>query len=252
MFYYLHLASWWLKAFTKREFLPINSIIAVKEPYKSFQQIVDELKYCYRAGSRNIRFDGSPLSWQQAGFNFDEVIKRAKKIGFHSIEVFWDGQSPLNTKADKIWLYLSSAELIDIFSINSVQKDNIIIKNIANWAKENIYLILNLQKHNYTQLEDILKFCAGNPKISSVAVFLSGESEYNGLSLELKHSILEKIIELKKNGYPIYNELNLLQYEYKNDSAPLKYSVNYINLEGNKELVSVNSPFSPIILPLCK
>ena len=247
MFRFFDYVNWFVKAFIQRKSSPFCSVIYIGN--KSNRDIFEELKYCYKAGSRIVRFAGNVLEWTSDSFRFNDIVARAKKMGFHSVEAFWNGIEKLDTKADIVWFYPNSEQL-ELFFRNSENKDSNLIKYIANWNKKNINILYQIDKFNYTKIEDLLKFCAGNPNIQSVAFsFCSSISMQNLLSNDLKYLIIDKLIEFKHSGYPVYNSFGALFYERKSEVLLPRYSIIYIDNEGTKSLIPTYSPLRPVFIP---
>lgn len=235
MFNKFYLFYFWLKSKIQRRKIPLYSIIYVHNE-KNFLQLVDEIKYCYGTGSRILRLDGKILEWNNNKRSADDIIQISKKIGFHSVELFWDFNSPLQTSADFIWCQPAEQILQAIFEDNIDNMKNI-VTNIANWKKNNIKFLVQIDTNNYTYIEKILKFVAGNPKIMSVA-FTFSEDMQQLVGAELKHLIIDKLIELKNNGYPVMNSINKMQHE-KNKKYEYSGVINLIDFNGERRKLHV-------------
>ena len=122
MFY---LAKWFFgaKFFNQRK--PLQSVIFISDKcnlackhcnvynyenpnIKTYEQIKEELIYCYEQGSRFIDFEGGePFIWEDGEKRVDDLIDLAKSIGFYSCTITTNAQRPfVNSKADSIWVSL--------------------------------------------------------------------------------------------------------------------------------------------------
>lgn len=96
----LYLPIWFFKAKFLGRKQPLQSVVFIsdkcnlkckhcnvyarKEPHiKTYQQIKEELEYCYKIGSRFVDFEGGePTLWTDGEFDLNSLIRLAKQIGF--------------------------------------------------------------------------------------------------------------------------------------------------------------------------
>ena len=214
MLKYLYFVFWYIFSKARKRKIPFNSVVCISDN-KSYQQLFEEIKYCYRAGARTIRFDGNPLTWKDSdNRNLESIVNIAQKIGFGSISLFWNPVEELSTSVTNIWVQLDET-MVNLGDKDFTDLQKKVIENIAKIKNKNVFAIFTVNKNNYTKIENLLKFVAGNPKIKTIGFdFLeSSDDAENGLPEELKCFVIDNIIEFKKRAFPILNTYRSLVNE---------------------------------------
>lgn len=204
---------------------------------KSYEQIKTELEYSYKLGSRFVDFEGGePTLWGEEGKNINDLINLAKQIGFFSTTVTTNAQKPFGwVNADSLWVSLDGiGEFHD--AVRGKGTFDTAIKNIEDYAKSgkkglSVNMVIN--KLNQASVGDTIRFVAQNPYIRSIS--LNFHMPYNGtekLCVENKKEILDKIINLKKRGFPIMNTLGGLKRMKKPQSPNYCWITNFIMPDG--------------------
>ncbi len=236
MFRLIYFTYWWMKCRIKRRHIPLKSVIVINYQAdlenKTYQQIIDELKQCYRAGSRFVLFEGNPLDWTDGKHSINNVVKIAKNLGFMSVAVNSDAQSEIHVDADAVYIPLNgSVEIHD--QLEGEGSHEKLFNNVANSKHKNIVAVMTVNKLNYSVMRDVAKFVAGNPNIKALQFkFYEGQNPDLELSFELTHLIVDKIIEIKKEAFPIRNSMCALQLLRKDDFASQNWITNSIDAKG--------------------
>lgn len=204
---------------------------------KSYEQIREELIYSYRLGSRFVDFEGGePTLWRDGEKNFNDLIVLAKKIGFFSTTLTTNAQIPFEwVNVDSLWVSLDGVEKYhDI--IRGAGTFDKAIKNIEKYAlkgKNNLSVNMVINEINKNCVEDMIKFVAKNPYINSIS--LSFHMPYNktaALFVKDREKIIDKIIEMKKNNYPIMNTLSGLKALKSPQNGKYCWITNFIMPDG--------------------
>lgn len=204
---------------------------------KSYEQIRDELIYSYNLGSRFVDFEGGePTLWKDGEKNINDLIFLAQKIGFFSTTVTTNAQNPFEwLNSDSIWVSLDGVGKFHdaVRGEGSFEKA---IKNIEKYGlsgKKGLSVNMVINRLNYEAVEDTIKFAAQNPYIRSIS--LNFHMPYSGtenLFIEDKTEILDKIIFMKKHGYPIMNTMGGLKALKKPQNADYCWITNFIMPDG--------------------
>ncbi len=206
---------------------------------KSYEQIKEELTYSYKLGARFVDFEGGePTLWHEGEKNLNDLISLAKDIGFFSITVTTNAQKPFEwVKADSIWVSLDGIGSYHdlIRGAGSFEK---VVENIEKYGqagKKGLSVNMVINKLNFNSVEDTIKFAAKNPYIHSIS--LNFHMPYQGtesLFITEKNEILDKVIQMKKNGYPIMNTLCGLKLLKKTQKSDYCWITNFIMPDGTR------------------
>ena len=207
---------------------------------KSFDQIKDELCYSYNLGSRFVDFEGGePTIWRDGEKNINDLIALAKQIGFFSTTVTTNAQKDFTwLKADSVWVSIDGFEKYHD-SVRGEGSFNKAIENIEKYGlsgKKGLSVNMVINKLNASSVVQTIKFAKENPYIRSIS--LNFHMPYFGtesLCVDDRIDIINKIIEMKKQGYPIMNTfggLKSLKFSQKPDYC---WITNFIMPDGQKE-----------------
>lgn len=204
---------------------------------KSYEQIKEELIYSHSLGSRFVDFEGGePTLWMDGEKNFNDLIILAKKIGFFSTTLTTNAQKSFEwVEADSIWVSLDGIEQYHD-TIRGAGTFGNAIKNIEKYAlkgKNNLSVNMVINEINKNCVEDMIKFVAENPYINSIS--FSFHMPYNktaALFVKDREKVLNKIIGMKKNNYPIMNTLSGLRALKNSQNAKYCWITNFIMPDG--------------------
>lgn len=206
---------------------------------KSYEQIKEELEYSYKLGSRFVDFEGGePTLWKEKDNNINDLILLAKKIGFFSTTVTTNAQNDfswLNT--DSIWVSIDGFEKYhdSIRGENSFKKAIENIEKYGKTGKNNLSINMVINSLNEKSVEDTIKFAKNNPYINSISLnFHMPYFDTENLCTKNKNEIIDRIIELKKQGYPIMNTFNGLKNLKKSQNGKYCWITNFIMPNGEK------------------
>jgi len=179
----------------------------------SFEEAVTGLKTFYGMGIRSVFIEGGePFLWKDRSATLETVINTARKIGFRTVSVYTNGTLPLKTNADTIFV-----------SIDGLRESNDklrgpvydrIMKNISESEHPNIIINYTINAQNSCDIE---KFCITIDNIPKIkGVFFYFHTPYYGtdelfIPLQGKKEIIEKILDLQKKGFRIFNSRSCLK-----------------------------------------
>jgi len=205
---------------------------------KSYRQIEDELRYSYGLGSRFVDFEGGePLLWREGGRDINSLVALAKSMGFYSCTITTNGQQPLKgLKADSIWVSLDGVGAVhdDIRGQGAFEK---LEKNIAESDHKAISVNMTINNRNYQDVERVVKYVKGNPKLRQVS--FSFHTPYEGteglwLDWGERAKVVDKLIELKHRRAPIMNSESGLKKLRNNRFEKHCWVSNFILHDGTK------------------
>ena len=192
---------------------------------KSYEKIKEELQDCYRMGSRIVDFEGGePTLWREKDErtgkvrDVNDLIDLAKKIGFFSCTITTNAQTDFSwVKADLIWMSLDGyKEYHD--AVRGEGAFEKLDRNARIYASKNgskkLGANIAINKINRDSVADTLRYVKESPFIQSIAV--NFHTPYPGteevmLSHEEKCKVIDEVIALKKQHYPIQNSISGLK-----------------------------------------
>lgn len=251
----LYLAKWFIGARFLGKKRPLQTVLFITDAcslscrhcaiynhrnpvMKSYRQIEDELRYSYGLGSRFVDFEGGePLLWREGGRDINSLVDLAKSMGFYSCTITTNGQQPLKgLKADSIWVSLDGVGAVhdDIRGQGAFEK---LEKNIAESDHKAISVNMTINNRNYHDVERVVKYVKGNPKLRQVS--FSFHTPYEGteglwLDWGERAKVVDRLIELKHRRAPIMNSESGLKKLRDNRFEKHCWVSNFILHDGTK------------------
>ncbi len=251
-----YLAKWFVMAkfFNKRK--PLQSVIFISDkcnlackhcnvynhtnPHiKTFEQIREEIAYCYEQGSRFIDFEGGePFIWEDNGKRIDDLIDLAKSMGFYSCTITTNAQRPFpNSHADSIWVSLDGVgEYHERVRGNGTFAK--LEQNISTCNHKALSVNMAINTLNYESVADTIEYVKNSPYIKSISLNFHTPfegTEYLALDMEKRREIIDMIISYKKKDYPIMNSVAGLKKMKTLDFTPQCWVTNFIFSDGTKK-----------------
>lgn len=250
-----YLAKWYFNARLRNKKKPLQSVIFIsdqcnlrcrhctvyskeKPVIKSFEQIRNDLIYCYQQGSRFVDFEGGePFLWRDGEKNINNLVDLAKEIGFFSTTVTTNAQLPFSgCKADSIWVSMDGLHHFhdQIRGEGSFGK---LEKNIADSGHNELNINMVINAFNYENVQDTIEYVRQHPHLKRIS--LNFHSPYAGteelfLSWEKREDVIDNIMAMKKAGYPIMNSLSGLKLMKKNNFRHVCWISNFILPDGTR------------------
>jgi MoaA/NifB/PqqE/SkfB family radical SAM enzyme len=184
----------------------------------TWARAITVLEGLQEAGCRIVIFEGGePLLWSDGKYKFIDLAEYAKKL-FLRVGVTTNGTLPLNVPTDVAWVSLDGVkETHDLLRSNSFDA----VWSSINSARHSRLLIhFTINKKNWRDLDELLERLKEVPAVKGMTVQLFypyGRGEQSlALSFNERKAALEKVIRLKKSGYPILNSISRLRAMIKN------------------------------------
>ena len=252
---FFYLAWWWFRAvfFGRRK--PLQSVIFILDKCnlsckhcsiynheapvsKSFEQIREELEYCYGLGSRFVDFEGGePFLWKDGDKTVNDLCKLAREIGFFSCTITTNAQKPFDgTVADSMWVSMDGVgEYHD--RVRGKGAFTNLEKNIATCGCSKLSVNMAINVLNYEGVAEAIEFAAANPAIKCIS--LNFHTPYPGtedlwLPQDKREQVIDMILDYKKRGYPIMNSRSGLKKMRNNDFIMRCWMTNFIYTDGTR------------------
>jgi len=250
-----YLSSWFLRSRFLRAERPLQTVLFVSNVcnlackhcniyardqvfHKTYDQIADELRYSYKLGSRFVDYEGGePFLWRDGPHDMNSLVLLAKEIGFYSATVTTNAQlSFRGCIADSIWVSIDGVGLYhDLVRGEGAFKTA--IENIEESGHPKLSINMVVNKLNYPSVKETIEFAKNHPSIKSIA--LNFHTPYQGteelmLDWDKRSEIIDEIIAMKKQGYPIMNSVSGLKLMKHNNFKKRCWVTNFIMVDGTK------------------
>lgn len=251
-----YLAQWFVKARFFGIKRPLQSVVFISDKcnlackhcsvynyenpnIKTFEQIKQELEYCYGLGSRFVDFEGGePFIWEDDGKRIDDLVDLAKSIGFFSCTITTNAQREFkNSRADSIWVSLDGIGQYHE-QIRGKGTFERLEKNIASCNHKALSVNMVVNTLNYQAVGETIEYVKNNPYIKSISLNFHTPfkgTEYLALDQKKKAEIIDIIISYKKKSYPIMNSVAGLKKMKNMDFKPQCWVTNFIFSDGTKK-----------------
>ncbi len=250
-----YLAKWFIGAKFFGQKRPLQSVVFISDRcnlrckhcnvynydnpiVKTWEQIRDELQYCYDLGSRFVDFEGGePFIWEDKGKRIDDLVDLAKSIGFYSCTITTNAQRPfVNSKADSIWVSLDGVGKWHE-SVRGEGTFEKLEKNIASCNHKALSVNMAINTLNYEGVAETIEYAKNSPYIKSISLNFHTPfegTEYLALDKQKRSEIIDLILSYKRKGYPIMNSVVGLKKMRKLDFKTQCWVTNFIFSDGTK------------------
>lgn len=255
MFKLLYLPIWFLKTRILGKQIPLQSVVFITDKcnlqckhccvfrkdtnYKisTFEEVKKELEYCYSIGARFIDFEGGePFLWKDETIpndikDINSLFRLAKEIGFFSTTVTTNAQIDFShCEADSIWVSLDGiGKYHDAIRGNGTFDK--LVKNIAINPHKHLSVNMVINKLNYLSVKETIEFAKNNNHIEMISINFHtpfpGTEELE-LDWNIRNKIIDDVIEMKKQGFPIMNSVSGLKLMKRTDFKKYCWIANFI------------------------
>jgi len=254
--HFFYLGWWWFRARFCGRKAPLQSVIFISDKcnlsckhcsvynhtapvVKSFEQIREELEYCYSLGSRFVDFEGGePFIWEDNGKDVNDLCELAREIGFFSCTITTNAQKSFaGSRADSIWVSMDGVGEYH----EKVRGEGTwarLEKNIAGSGHKALSVNMAINTLNRESVGAAIEYTKNNPYIKEISLNLHTPypgTEYLALSQEDREKVLDEIISYKKKGYPIMNSVSGLKKMKKMDFKRYCWMTNFVFMDGTRE-----------------
>jgi MoaA/NifB/PqqE/SkfB family radical SAM enzyme len=186
----------------------------------SFKEVQKVLKTLYDMGIRILLIEGGePFLWCDGNYNLQDVVNEAKKY-FLSVGVTTNGTVSLELDSNSLWVSLDGLKETH----NHIRGQEIfdkIIKNIESCKHPNLYVNTTINKLNWKEIPDLVKFLKGKVKGMTIQFYYPYEkTDPLLLTNEQRLHVLDELIRLKKGNWPVVNSFKALKALKNNHWTP--------------------------------
>ncbi len=190
----------------------VGNITAIVHPYA---RIREEMRTLYDMGVRILFFcGGETFLWREGEKTIRDLVREAKRMGFLIVNVVTNGTFPIDLpEADLILLSLDG----DRERHNAVRGDtyDTIMANIRNASADNICFYMAINRINRDAVRDVCLLARDTKNVRAVSFNFHTpypDTRELALSKEEKAACCEVIIEMMKEGAPVFNLKSAFPY----------------------------------------
>jgi Fe-coproporphyrin III synthase len=187
--------------------------------HMSWDTAITTMESLRRLGTRIIVFEGGePLLWQDGAYRLHDLVRYARER-FLRVAVTTNGTLPLDVPADILWVSLDGMkETQDRLRSNSFDR---VCSNLKSTKHPRVFIHYTLNRLNWPDVELLAQLVKDMPTVQGMTVqffypYNQGEDDL-ALEREDRRAAINKIIELKKRGFPILNSQGTLQAMMENN-----------------------------------
>jgi len=176
-------------------------------PYEAALRAMDAL---HRAGARLLILEGGePFLWRDGRRTLEDLV-RAAKARFYRVGIATNGTLPLESEADTLWVSLDGLEESHDYNRGPVFRR--IMENLERSSHQRLFAQLTINRRNRDEIPDLVRFLAGKVRgITFQFHYPYPESEDLYLPLEERGPVLDGLIRLKREGFPILDSYATLE-----------------------------------------
>lgn len=177
----------------------------------TFDQAVEALETLRQMGVRFVIFEGGePFVWRAGNHTLADVVRAAKKR-FVCVGVTTNGTHPIEVDADIVWVSIDGMEKThDRIRGRTFKK---ILSNIDASSHPKLYAHITINALNHREIKDLVPFLA--PRVCGITIqfhYPFGESDDRlFLPWDDRRRVLEELIELKRQGFPVADSVACLR-----------------------------------------
>ncbi len=205
---------------------------------KTYEQIRAELEYSYKLGSRFVDFEGGePTIWHDGPEDLNSLIRLSKEIGFFSATITTNAQQPFaGSEADSIWVSLDGLGKYHD-AVRGEGAFDRLVKNIAGANHKHLSVNMVINTLNYESVEETIRFAKENPDIEMISINFHTPfegTEHLFLDWEKRIQVIDKVIAMKKSGFPVMNSVSGLKLMKDNNFKKECWVTNFIMSDGSR------------------
>lgn len=195
----------------------VNNITAVVHPYT---QMKKEMQQLYDLGVRILFFcGGETFLWRDGEKTIRDLVIEAKEMGFLIVNVVTNGTYPIDLpEADLILLSLDGdRERHNIIRGDTYDK---IMENIAHATADNICFYMAINQINKDAVAHVCRTARDTKHVRAVSFNFHTpypDTKELALSVEEKQKICDTIVQMRKEGAPIFNLKSAFPYLIHNN-----------------------------------
>jgi MoaA/NifB/PqqE/SkfB family radical SAM enzyme len=198
----------------------------------SFPEALAVLDRLRQRGNRLLIFEGGePMLWRDGERTIQDLVTEARRR-FLCLGMTTNGTRPLDVGTDILWVSIDGfADTHD--RLRGAPVFERVIQNIRSSRHPRIYAHLTLNSQNYAEAPDLVRFLSGIVKgitIQFYYPYAARDSLF--LDFERREILLDEMMALKRQGYPLLNSMASLKALKRNTWRCDDWLVDNANPDG--------------------
>jgi Fe-coproporphyrin III synthase len=176
--------------------------------HSSYAEIEKLMLHFWKQGVRILYLQGGEImTWQEGGLGANDVIRRAKEMGFFRVAAVTNGTLGLPEAADLIWVSLDGSEAVH----DDIRGSGTFARTMANLKKTShprINLNMTINRLNSREVENVARIAQDLPSVHGVSFNFHTpylEVEDLALTLDERAEVIDRISSLKARHFPVLN-----------------------------------------------
>lgn len=205
----------------------------------TYEGVREQLRYAYGLGSRFVDFEGGEVMlWRDGDYRINDLVALAKEEGFFSATITTNAQLPFEgMTADSIWVSLDGVGENHEYMRGKGTFERL-ERNIASSGHKHLSVNMVVSAKNYRSVEETIEYVKGNPAIEMISINFytpfPGSDTSLVLDREERGRVIDKVIEMKRRGYPIMNSVSGLRLMKENRFKRRCWVTNFIYADGTR------------------
>ncbi len=259
---YFYLAQWFVRARFFGRKAPLQTVLFITDKcnlrckhcsvygsagyrQRTYDEIVADMHYAYQQGSRFIDLEGGePTLWKEGDKTINDLIDKARAIGFFSITVTTNAQQDFSwIHPHSIWVSMDGVGAYH----DSIRGEGTFARleeNIRRSGQKHICVNMVVNNLNSESLDAAMDYVRQNPAIEQISVNFHTPypgTEHLMLPPEKKAELIDKVLAYKRKGYPIMNSYSGLRKMKQNALGQISlgkecFVTNFIYPDGSRGL----------------
>ena len=181
----------------------------------AFDDAIKIMDRLHQSGVRLLIFEGGePFVWRDEKNQLEDLVKYAKSK-FFRVGITTNGTLPIVTSADVVWVSIDG--LKEHHNKNRGECFDKIIANIQNSSHSQILAHITINQLNHQEIPALIKFISGKVRGITVQFYYPFPNTDDLWLTEAERIVvLNRLIDLKRQGYPIFDSISTLNGLKKN------------------------------------
>ena len=182
-----------------------------KQESLTFAQAVEAIERLRRMGVRFVIFEGGePFVWRDGDQALADVVHEAEKR-FDTVGVTTNGTHPIEVDSDIVWVSIDGMkETHDRIRGRTFER---ILSNIDASSHPKLFAHITINALNHREIKDLVPFLA--PRVCGITIQFhypfAGSNDRLLLPWNDRRRVLEELIQLKRQGFPVANSIACLR-----------------------------------------
>ena len=179
-------------------------------PDMPWSRVVAVLDQLYRAGVRLLILEGGePFLWRDGPHTLEDIVAAGKERFFFT-GIVTNGLLPIETAADLVWVSIDG--LRESHNDNRGPTFDRVIENLEASHHPRLFANVTINSRNWREIPELVRFLAARVKGITVQFYYPYEGTQDlCLSFPQRREVLERLIALKREGYPLSDSIPVLK-----------------------------------------